>query len=256
MAATITNSKVYLTADGLGWQAVRAPLPAAPVGTTGLLFVYRAYFDSFSGGTTDNLTTGWNHTWAFGLTFGSTMPSYNSRANFFGVANLTDTNLNLRQYTPTSNYYGTNQPATTYLTQGNQWSRFYPGSTSSFADNTDTGTYWGAQTPTYFPSNPTTGQQYTGIWIIKKSEISDRIMVSAGYNMESLDRTNLMAALSSTNTVWTNSDQEMIETTNWRVGGNMNFPSYFIAKMPSPTIGKQFIIDKIDLRYYNTDSFV
>ena len=83
MSTYITNNKVVLQADGLGYQAAKYQLTPAPSGTNTMVFAYRAYANNIT--QSERIQHGFDPTFCFGLSFDGSFPSFNYNANFFGI---------------------------------------------------------------------------------------------------------------------------------------------------------------------------
>lgn len=247
MPATIQNSIVYLAADGFGYQAAKAPLPVPPSGMTGMYFVFRAYFN----GSEQNTIPGWDHTFAFGLCFNGINPTQTSRANFFGIASDPSDSpsaVGIRGSSYAFMFSNGNYMGGESYGVYQQPANFYSGRASGAMTIGNRIDQIGC-----LPSGASSGAYYTGVWVIKKAGI-DQVSLSVGYNLDAIPVSNLKSAVTSAETKWPWRDLIFTDATNWRLGGNMNFPSHFIAKLPSSVAGRQLIIEKVDMRYFNSET--
>ena len=258
MSAFLSGSRVILEGDGMGWQMARTNLPPAPLSADGMIFAYRAWFDSFTGSGQESVAPGWDSTFAFGLTFNNTLPAFNTRANFFGLATAPAANspfdgtlvynVNVAPDYHSMVYYASNAPGY------NSWcySTFWPGTSASQSNITPTDVSLVGYPYDHcsLPYQPNIGATFSGIWVIKKSVSNNTALTySLGYNMSTLS--NILSAFADGGTVWYVSNNTFTDTSNWRAGGGLNVPTQFVAKMPSYSPGRKLVIDKIDVQYFS-----
>ena len=96
--------------------------------------------------------------------------------------------------------------------------------------------------------DPTIGARFTGIWIARKTLATNTVAISGGWNMESL--ADMRDARTSAATAWHTTNATVTDSTNWRPGGDMAFPTHFCAKFPSPTIGRKMVFDQLRVDYF------
>lgn len=86
---------------------------------------------------------------------------------------------------------------------------------------------------------------------MKKSTGTQNILLSSGYNMESLSLADAGNARTSANTVWYKTDQSISEPTNWRPSNSLiTFPEHVVFAFPSGVVGRKMIVDWFKLEYY------
>jgi len=244
MSAFVSGGQLILEGDGIGWNAGRRSLNAPPAGATGMCFAWRAWFESFTASFQDNSTPGWNHTHALGLKFGSDLLGASSRANFFGQANGAHSALPYAvQNLTNANIFGSGVTGSHFMIAP----QIFPGTTATFVDASGGGIA-NDGAAVQMPSNATDGAAFTAVWLVRKTIASDSVLVSLGWNMEGL--TDLLDARTSLGTTWQVTNATVTDSTNWRPGGAMAFPTHFIAQFPSPTSGRRMVVARLAVEYF------
>jgi hypothetical protein len=239
MSAVIDgDNRVVLTGDNLGWSGARRELVAPVSGFDGMRVAFRAWWDSFTGTLQDNTSPGWDPVACFGLGFTNVFPANAGADGFFGIRGGTGAGALVANFF-SANIFGTGKPGD-----------FLYSNTVFNIYNSNTALTGGTNAMQYLPANPTVGEEFTGVWVIKRGLSADNIVVSLGWNMESLARANMAQAFTSPATTWTILNSSVTDGTHWRASGDMNFPQWFLLKNPSPTIGRKLVLDHVVIEYF------
>jgi len=251
MSVTTDGDKVYLEGDPLGPTGAYKQLAAAPAGTDVMFFLFRAFWDSV---TTDagGINFGWDHTFAFGLSFDGVFPNSN--------------------FTPTfSRFIGIGKSSTSFDLDyradaggvGKHFAGFDDGSVFRKGQNADDGASFpfiddsddlggrNRRMFTMFPATPAIGAQVVQVWKIARSLSNSRyVSVTCGVNFESLSEANISNARTSANTVWSKT-QELDASDNFCPRNNkIFFPSWLLMKNPDGTTGRKFVYDHGKVEYF------
>lgn len=253
MSAVITDNQLILTATGTGFQAASGMLRTTPPASADMMvFMFRAYYDSYT--SDENVNYGWGNPGCLGFSFSGDVPSAGDHSNFFGVgSNASETSDDV-YYKYSSNAFGS----------GEAGLGFYPRNGSNAFSGSDSEDNPGSFTsdiepngPWDLPANPTSGAKFTGIWIVKKVINSRNILLSSGYNMESLSLEDIRNARTSENTVWHGTDTLIEESSNWRPSDSLiKMPEYVVFGFPSGIIGKKLIVDHFQIDWYSYNQLV
>jgi hypothetical protein len=238
MSAVIDgNNRVVLTGDNLGWSGARRELVAPVSGYDGMRVAFRAWWDSFTASVQDNTSPGWDPVACLGLGFTNVFPANAGADGFFGIRGGTGSGMSVENVFIADNF-GTGKPGD-FLYSNLARAVFNSGST---LNNSLPGHL--------LPANPTVGEEFTGVWVVKRGLSADNIVVSLGWNMESLARANMANAFTSLATTWDVLNTSVTDGTHWRASGDMNFPQWFLLKNPSPTIGRKLVLDHVVIEYF------
>lgn len=252
MSATIINNRLTLEATGTGFQSAvgRFRFPA-PGGTDMMVIFFRAYFDSYTADESQNY--GWSNPAAFGLSFDGNVPMPTNHANFFGLSSLAaggDTVV--MKFAPDA--FGAGEDGVSFGARGP--TATYIGSTAAQPGPCFTSPV-SPRGPWDLPANPDVGDQYTGVWIIRKSQNTSDIWISSGYNMESLQLDSLRAAKDSAGTTWYEQDTIKSEGTNWRpTTTTMALPQFLVFSLPTGVPGVKLIVERVSVDWYSYNQLV
>jgi hypothetical protein len=239
MAATTSGEQLILTGDNLGWSGGTRQILRPSGNWDGMAVAFRAWWDTYTTTLQDNTSPGWDPVACFGLGFGNTFPANAGADGFFGIRGYTGSGMLVANYLE-ANIFGTGKPGTFLYSNTNF--AFY-NSNVALATNT---------LSKFLPANPTVGEEFVGVWIIKRGLSSNNIIVSLGWNMESLSQANMHQAFDSSATAWPMLNSSFTDGTHWRADGNMNFPEWFILKNTSPTVGRKLVLDHAVFRFFKS----
>lgn len=250
MGASNDGTKVILAGDGIGPCGAKRAIAAAPDGADIMYFFYRAYWDTFSA-EPSSVNYGWDHTFAFGLSFDGEYPNDVNTpafARFFGIG-ATQSNFD-----PTYAVDGGGTGvsflhfgAAKFETGGNTnvtTTVYFPGTLSTSAGRSNI-IFVG------FPANPTIGLTFTGVWKIQRDLANAHYLnVTCGVNFESLSEANISNARTSANTIWSMPFQVSNNYNFFPRKSPMKFPTTLVMRNPDGVVGRKFIYDHGKVEYW------
>lgn len=248
MSTVIADNKLTMTASGTGYQSAIGQLRVAPpAGADMMVFLYRAYYDS---ATSSEASTnyGWGNPSCLGFSFNGTVPSGTDHSNFFGLSGQNSSGNNVG-YTYDANAFGTGEAGLGFNSRNSN--NGYNGGTGTNSSGAFSSVISANKGAWDIPANPTTGAKFTGVWVVKKVAGSQSILLSSGYNLESLTKEDAGQARTSANTVWYGTDQSITESTNWRPSSSIIvFPEYVVFGFPSGVVGRKMVVEWFKIEYY------
>jgi len=263
MPAIINNNALELVGDNLGYQAARVQLPSPPTDADTMIFYYKAYVDKIPADIfSESSPNGWDKAAFFGMSFDNTISTTNNQ--LVGYSNIS--NPNTCAYASFRGKYAEWNPNDTTAAFGfdGNW-RFRYGNTNS--NNYIAGPFsYGAVCPCAGTNSEDlqTAKKYLHIIRINKDvNNAQNISLSLGFNWENLSVDDFGTALTSISSVWAFKDYSISETTSFRtnwnnlsLSGTINFPSWIVAKFPSPTIGRKLVVTDIKIEYYRDEELI
>lgn len=278
--STISSGQLVLEGDGYGWATAVRTLPAAPSTAKRMVFVFRGWYDTFSGGVGNGLVIENNVLtdlqWLFGLRFTSAVPDEaglvltpqtdgghfaSAYQDFFGLASYrtsgaTANRLMMQHYTETE---GT-MAGCMSDNSNTIYTGLFGASSSSGALHYDDQLFSSAGTEACLalPSNPTDGAKFTGVWEVYGSDVDNSVYYRVHINWDSVSTTDLLAAYGQVGT-WGGEAADRgpltihadATGTNWRnADGSMNFPRYLMARYPF--LSQQMVLDHFKVAYYDS----
>lgn len=265
MPAVISNDRLELRADSLGYQAARVQLPSQPSNADTMVFYYKAWVEGWPVFTTESGTSySWSPSGFFGLSFSESVSSLprgivgwmnpNSTVTGYGITRATYTDWNVPAGLQVSLF--------TFSNAGTFNNSFYYGSSATNATII-------SNTAGYpFATNAVVGTSainvVLGVIKLQKVEANpSNISVSFGINWEGLSQSNYTTALTSTGTKWLINNSSVLERFNFRPNWNnpslsstITFPSWVVARWTSGVPGRNLVVDSLRVEYYNGTELV
>ncbi|HLP07948.1 MAG TPA: hypothetical protein VK178_07265 [Opitutaceae bacterium] len=251
MSATISDSKLLLSAEATGFSTGKLVLPTAPAGTDVLVVSFRAWFENYAAGADGyDAANGWDNVDCFGLSFNGTFPARDAstalaaKTGFCGIAQVTTGATHQLRYVA--------EPANNWLGPVVEWAS---GQMLAGVATAPNAALTGATAQqTRLPHGALAGAQFAGVWVFKKAP-GQSLSCSFGRNFESLANAEISKALTSAATVWDAQNQITAEATNWRTAeGTMQFPAYFLAKFTGGLAGCRLVIDHLKFDYWKSNT--
>lgn len=251
MISSITNGQLKFEADGLGRGTFKFEIPSNIIDADAdvMLFCYKGWLELQAQVSSEDY--GFDCRGLWGLSFDGIVPSYGdpstvNLSNFFGLVNVQPGNVNEVDYLNAAIL--TTNDAWAFYYQNVIWSGANLNSTTSLHDG-------GPNSLTdsvgqILPRTKALSDQFTWIWkMVKSTEENDEVVMSIGYNLESLSGRDMFNAASSENTVWVQENVTFTETDNWRAGGGITFPRWVMFAFAGGNPTDTLYIDEFGVKF-------